>query len=102
MKVEILELAKNDLRRGFRFYERAQLGVGGYFVRTLTAEAQALEVTAGIHSKRGMLFRVKSKTFPHWIYYFLKENLVYVLAVIDARQAPSKIDQREKKMQSLF
>lgn len=99
MKVRILKSAQNDLRRGFRFYESSQIGVGGYFVRTLVSETQALEVTAGIHSKRGNLFRMKSKKFPYWIYYRVFDSIVYVRAVLDARQDPSKIQRREKREQ---
>ncbi|MBM3857994.1 MAG: type II toxin-antitoxin system RelE/ParE family toxin [Verrucomicrobia bacterium] len=96
-EVEILPSAKKDLRRGFGFYERQTSGVGLYFVDKLSAEAQALQFTAGIHSKRGKLFRVKSKKFPYWIYCRISDSMVYVRAFLNARQNPSKIQQREKK-----
>jgi|GEM_PF-375091 len=101
-EVEILPSAKKDLRRGFGFYERQALGVGIYFVDKLSSEARALQFTAGIHSKRGKLFRVKSKKFPYWIYYAIVDSVVYVSAILDARQDPLKIQQREKREEKRF
>ena len=102
MMVEVLATAEEDLWSGFNFYDQRGASLGNYFLRSLRFDIIGLELTAGIHSKRGKLFRVKSKKFPHLIYYVLKENVAYVLMVIDARQAPSKIDQREKKEQEFF
>ncbi|MBX9577341.1 MAG: type II toxin-antitoxin system RelE/ParE family toxin [Chthoniobacterales bacterium] len=101
-EVEILPSAKKDLLRGFDFYERQESGIGAYFVNKLSAEAQALQFTAGIHSKRGSLFRVKSRKFPYWIYYAIVDSVVYVSAVLDARRSPVIIRKREKKEQEFF
>ena len=81
----------------FSFYDQQEPGLGDYFLRALRSDITGLRLTAGIHSKKGKLWRVKSKKFPRLIYYVLKENIAYVLMVIDARQDPSKIHQREKK-----
>ncbi len=101
-EVKILPSAKKDLRRGLNFYERQDSGVGLYFIDKLSSESQALQFTAGIHSKRGKFFRVKSKEFPYWIYYAMVDSVVYVSAILDARQDPSKIEQREKREEQKF
>ncbi|MBX9578237.1 MAG: type II toxin-antitoxin system RelE/ParE family toxin [Chthoniobacterales bacterium] len=97
MKVRTRASAKKDLYSGYYFYEQQEVGIGDYFVNTISAEVSSLQVTAGIHSKRGKLFRVKSKFFPYWIYYSIKDNTVRVVAILDARQSPEKIYRREKK-----
>jgi len=102
MEVRILLSAENDLQGGYDFYEKQSLGLGDYFYDTLYFEIGLLQRTAGIHSKRGNLFRVMSKKFPYRIYYQISDFMVYVRAVLDARQDPSKIQQREKKEQQRF
>lgn len=97
MRVKVSPSAEKDLNDICGFYEKQSAGIGDYFLATLSSDILALRMTAGIHSKRGNLFRTKSEKFPHWIYYVLKENVVYVLMGIDARQNPSKIQQREKR-----
>ena len=99
MKVKIQISAQRDLDHGYYFYEEQVTGVGEYFFNTLISEARALKVTAGIHSKRGKLFRVKSKKFPYWIYYEIGTDAIRVVAILDARQSPEKIHRREKKEQ---
>ena len=99
MKVKVLSLARRDLKYGFDFYERQESGVGSYFVNTLYSETSALCITAGIHSKRGKLFRMKSRKFPYWIYYVIRDEIVYVLTILDARRSPSTIRRREKQVQ---
>jgi len=49
MNVRILESARRDLREGYRFYEQQEEGVGDYFLDTLWAEIESLQVYGGIH-----------------------------------------------------
>ena len=97
MKVLMRQSAKRDMNRGYIFYEQQEKGIGKYFLNTLSSEVTALEHTAGIHTKRGKLFRLKSKKFPYWIYYQIAGEIVRIVAILDARQAPSKINYYEKK-----
>ncbi|MCX6958541.1 MAG: type II toxin-antitoxin system RelE/ParE family toxin [Verrucomicrobiae bacterium] len=97
MIVKVMATAEEDLWSGFSFYDQQEPGLGDCFLRALRSDITGLRLTVGIHSKKGKLWRVKSKKFPRLIYYVLKENIAYVLMVIDARQDPSKIPQREKK-----
>ena len=91
--------AKRDLRRGSRFYEEQAAGVGSYFLDSLCSDIDSLCLFGGIHRKRGELFRFKSKRFPFWIYYRVDGDAAYIVAVLDARQAPWKIAQRERHEQ---
>ena len=52
MKVRILESAREDLREGYRFYERQQEGIGDYFPDMLSAEIDSLALYGGIHAMR--------------------------------------------------
>ena len=99
MKVRVLPSAKADLRRGCAFYERAEEGIGSYFLDTLCSDIDSLQLFAGIHRRRGELFRFKSKRFPFWIYYRIEADTAYVVAVLDARRAPARIAAREQRGQ---
>ncbi|HLB34894.1 MAG: hypothetical protein A3F67_02695 [Verrucomicrobia bacterium RIFCSPHIGHO2_12_FULL_41_10] len=102
MKVITRASAKRDMRRGYDFYERQEVGVGKYFFETLSAEVSSLQHTAGIHSKCGKLYRMKSKKFPYWIYYQIAGEIVRVVAILDARQSSLRIHQREMKEMNAF
>ena len=95
-KLRILPSAMHDLQRGFRFYERRETGIGSYFLDSLYSDIDSIGVFAGIHRRVGELFRFKSKRFPFWIYYRLEADTAYVVAVLDARQSPRKVKQRER------
>lgn len=51
MKVEILSTAEDDLVDGHLFYERQEAGIGDYFLDTLFAEIDSLQLYAGTHRK---------------------------------------------------
>ena len=53
MKVEILGPAEDDLVDGHRFYEMQDPGIGDYFLDTLFAEIDSLQLYAGTHPKNG-------------------------------------------------
>ena len=71
------------------------MDVGGYFLDSLYSDIDSISIYGGIHRKRGDLFRFKSQRFPFWIYYRVEKDMAYVVAVLDARQAPDKIRRRE-------
>ncbi len=96
MRIRILPSAKRDIRRGCRFYERQEIGIGCYFLDSLYSDIDSICVFAGIHRRIGELFRFKSKRFPFWVYYRLEADTAYVVAVLDARQAPWKVQRRER------
>ncbi len=96
MKIRVLPSAKADLRRGLRFYEQQEAGLGAYFLDSLSSDIDSLQITAGIHSRRGDQHRCMSARFPYWIYYRIEGHTAFVTAVLDARLEPWKILKRER------
>jgi hypothetical protein len=92
VKLKILDLARDDLIQGFRFYEDKVAGLGDYFLSILFTDIERLKTTAGIHPTLYRSFhRSLSKRFPFAIYYTIKENTVYIRAIVDCRRDPSWI-----------
>jgi len=92
MKIEILDLAKDDLIAGYRFYEKQEAGLGEYFLRHLFDDVDGLLHTAGIHLRPYRHFhRALAKRFPFAIFYTLENETVKIRAVVDCRRRPSWI-----------
>ena len=98
MKISIQPSALADLRVGFRFYEKQQAGLGGYFLDSLYSDIESLLLYAGIHSQQFGKYRVLSDRFPYAVYYELREDLIMVRAVLDLRRDPSWISQKLNKL----
>ena len=64
MKVRILEEAKTDLLDGFEFYEQQSPGLGEYFLNSLFADIDSLQIYAGIHERVLGYQRLLAKRFP--------------------------------------
>ncbi len=94
MKIQILDLAKDDLVCGHRFYEKQEAGLGDYFLRNLFADIDHLQITAGSHLKPYYHYhRALSKRFPFAIFYTVDDGVVRIRAVVDCRRRPSWIRQ---------
>lgn len=92
MKLEILDLAKNDLIDGYHFYEEKEEGLGDYFLTNLFSDIESLKVFAGIHRKAYRDYhRALSKRFPFAIYYTLVGDTVRIRSIVDCRRRPSWI-----------
>ena len=92
MKIQILDLAKEDLIEGYRFYEDREAGLGGYFLTNLYTDIDSLAILGGLHSKPYRHFhRALSKRFPFAIFYTVDNGVVKVRAVVDCRRKPSWI-----------
>ncbi len=91
MKVRILDEAKADLVVGFRFYEQQSPGLGDYFLDSLFADIDSLQVYGGIHERAFGYQRLLAKRFPFAVYYRVENNEVRVRAVLDCRRDPAWI-----------
>jgi hypothetical protein len=92
MKLEILDLAKNDLIEGYHFYQAQEPGLGSYFLDTLYSDIDSLRIFGGIHRKAYKnLHRSLSKRFPFAIYYTVEGETIRVRSVVDCRRNPSWI-----------
>lgn len=92
MKIEILDLARNDLVEGRWFYERQEAGLGDYFLSHLFEDIEQLQVTGGTHRKVYRQYhRALCRRFPFAIFYKKEGEVVKVWAVVDCRRRPSWI-----------
>lgn len=90
MKIKILPSALEDLDRGRRFYARQGKSVGDYFLDSLFADSDSLELYAGIHLKVFDFHRLLAKRFPYAVYYKVDSEVCIVFRVLDCRQEPEK------------
>ena len=89
MIVRLSSDAEADIRDGYSFYERQAIGLGRYFRDSLVADIESLAFFGGIHEKADGYHCMRAKRFPFVIYYECKQDEVTVVAVLDARRAPS-------------
>lgn len=94
MKIRILPSARQDLEEGYRFYESVNAGLGNYFLHSLIAEIESLQIFAGVHSRVYGKYRSLAKRFPYSIYYLIEENEILIHAVLDNRRDPEWISNR--------
>jgi plasmid stabilization system protein ParE len=66
------------------------------FLDSVGADIDSLQLFAGIHPMRDDHHRLLAQRFPYWIYYRIEGDVAHVVAILDARQHPAKIEQREK------
>ena len=88
MIVNISSDAEADLVDGFWFYERQSPGLGDYFRSCLIADIDSLAYYGGIHEITNGYHRALSKRFPFCVYYSLSEEMIVIVAVVDARRDP--------------
>ena len=92
MRIEILDQAERDLVEGFRFYEEQGEGLGSYFLTNLYADIESLHSSAGIHRKPYKHYhRLLSRRFPFAVFYTVREDAVFIRAVLDCRRNPAWI-----------
>jgi hypothetical protein len=96
--VVILKEVISDLNDGKAFYDRRETGIGDYFWDSLISDIESLRIYAGIHNKRFGLHRMFAKRFPYALYYEIKKDIVYIIAVLPMRRNPlwikSKMQER--------
>ena len=91
MTVNIAKSAHLDLLDGYTFYENQKKDLGDYFLKILFSDIDSLADTAGIHHLYFHYHRKLSHTFPFAIYYKVKNDAVYVYAILDCRKKSSWI-----------
>ena len=75
MTVEILDKAEDDLVHGFQFYETRQPGLGSYFLESLFADMESLQVHGGVHRLVYRNYhRALAKRFPFAIFYTVRST----------------------------
>lgn len=101
MKLRILDAASRDLIDGYRFYEKQQAGLGGYFLDSLYSDIDSLQLYAGVHAVFFEQYhRALSKRFPFAIYYKLAGQEILIYAVLDCRRNPAWIREHVAKLEN--
>ena len=96
MKIRILYEAVRDLVEGVLFYEAQDSGLGDYFLDSLSADIDSLQLFGGIHPIRSGRHCLLATRFPYAIYYIVVKRVVHVQAILDCRRDPAWIRTRLK------
>ena len=89
MTVEILDKAEDDLVHGFQFYETQQPGLGLYFLESLFADMESLQVLGGVYRVVYRNYhRALAKRFPFAIFYTVLGDTV-LIADANRRGSPN-------------
>jgi len=88
MNIQILDEAEQDLADGLNFYESREIGLGSYFLDSLIADIDSLQIYAGIHPVVFGFHRMLAQRFPYAIYYDVSQPNTRVWAVLDCRRNP--------------
>ena len=94
MTIRILDEAERDIAVGISFYESQKEGLGKYFLNSILADIESLYIYAGIHIVISNYYRLLAKRFPFSIYYKVKDNIIYIYAILDCRKNPNSIVKR--------
>jgi plasmid stabilization system protein ParE len=96
VKIRILDEAERDLFAGVLFYEAQDPGLGDYFLDSISADIDSLQLFGGIHPVRSGRHCLLATKFPYAIYYKVVNRVVHVQAVLDCRRDPAWIEKRLK------
>ncbi len=94
MRIKISEAAQQDLVEGHHFYERQADGLGDYFLDSVLADIESLQLHAGIHVLHFGCHRLLVRRFPFAGYYRVERDIIRVYAVLDCRRDPAWIRDR--------
>jgi plasmid stabilization system protein ParE len=94
--VIILKEVSDDLNEGKVFYDQIEPGVGDYFWDSLLADIESLLLYAGIHRKEHGFYRMFAKRFPYAVYYYIVDEVAYIVAVLPVRRNPAWIKKKIK------
>jgi len=90
MKIVLTKDAESHLYNGMNFYESQKEGLGNYFLDSIASDIESLQIFHGIHVKINNYHRLLSKRFPYAIYYKYDDRTIYIYAILDCRQKPTK------------
>ena len=89
MKVEVLELAKQEFDEAFSYYEAKEFGLGSKFQTAIKAQVQAITN----HPDAWMLIRpgirkCLGKRFPYDLIYEVLPSKIVILAIAHQKKRP--------------
>lgn len=86
--IHVLEEAVEDLDNGYKFYNSQNEGVGIYYWDSIFSDIESLTIYAGIHRKEFGFYRLLSRRFPYAIYYEVRDEVAYIVAILPMRKSP--------------
>lgn len=92
-EIHVLKEAASDLEIGKQFYDNNQPGIGDYFWDSLISDIESLFIYAGIHKTIQGFHCMYAKRFPYAIYYFIKDDEAFVVAVLPVKKDPLWIEE---------
>ncbi len=98
MEIKILQSAVEDIKRASSFYQHQEKKLGKYFLDSIFADIESLQIYYGVHIQIYGFYRLLAKRFPYAIYYRIEEELIKVYAVLDCRSNPLKIQKTLEDM----
>ena len=97
MRIRIANDAKQDLKRGYRFFEKQRSGLGATYRESVMADVDRLKSLAGIHSRRGGFYHMVSRQFHQLVFYEIHGGEIVIYAIIDGRRHPMWIDRQLRR-----
>ncbi len=94
MKALLLREAREDLRRGWLFYQSKSPGLGDYFLDSLSRDIQDLETLRVTHQVIHGFHVMPARKFPFAIFYRIQNATIEIVAIIDGRRNPTWIGDR--------
>jgi len=95
-RIVLIPKAKLELREAFTWYEQQEKGLGHEFLISTNAAKSSLERNPEMYPKVFKdIRRAPVQRFPFSIYYVVRSELLYILAVFHARRNP---DQWKKRL----
>lgn len=92
MKIHLLSPTIYDIADAANFYNQQEPGIGTKFLDSIYRDIESLPKYAGIHPIKYGCYRLLAKTFPYAVYYLLKKDAVFIVAVLDCRRDPADLN----------
>lgn len=89
MRIKISEAAQQDLVGGHHSCERQSDGLGDYFLDSILADIESLQLYAGIYVLHFGYHRLLTRRFPFASYYRVESDITRVYAALDCRRDPA-------------
>ena len=97
MTVRFVAEAQREYFDAIVYYERASAGLGGRFVREMDRCILWIAEQPEIHSpRRGGYRRINLRTFPFYLPYVVRGDVLWVLAVAHGKRRPNYWISRRK------
>jgi len=89
-KLQLLSCAEDDISTTVLWYENQMNGLGHRFILSIDAAIQSIQRNPLLYPKVYKNFhRALIQRFPYGIYYFIKQDTIFVIAVFHEKRKPT-------------